>query len=73
MIGGPHAPVGRIVEYDLSTGSIRGAYEFPRDEIALSERKPREGCAFLEVHEPVDARNSVVIDGKIASRPLIQG
>jgi hypothetical protein len=66
MIPGPYAPVARIVEYDTATGVIRGVYEFPRDELNLSERKPREGFAFLEVHEPVDARTARVVDGEIA-------
>lgn len=71
MVPGPYAPLARIVEYDEATGGIRGVYEFPRDEMNKVERQPRDGCAFLEVHEAVDARASRVIDGQIA--PLNQG
>lgn len=67
MVPGPYAPTTRLVEFDTATGAIRGVYEFPSFEIGLIERQPREGCAFLEVREPVDARTARVVDGQIVT------
>lgn len=67
MVPGPYAPTARLVEYDTATGTIRGVYEFPSFEISLTERQPREGCAFLAVREPIDARTARVVDGQIVT------